>query len=99
MSEPSSGVPSEISDAEVEQPQQEPPERVELDVDEDKLEAWDKVKSAYEVEPGGEAVPNSSDTGRPDAEPPEEQSSGDGGTGDESSDDGTGDEGTDDEES
>ncbi len=61
MSEPSSGVPSEIADAEVEQPQEQgnQPERVELDVDEEKLEAWDKVKGDYQVNPGGEPVPNS----------------------------------------
>ena len=62
MSEPSSGVPSEIADAEVEHPgaaQADQPKRVELDVDEEKLEAWDKVKSDYQVNPGGEPVPNS----------------------------------------
>ena len=62
MSEPSSGVPSEIADAEVEQPDAgrvDQPERVELDVDEEKLEAWDKVKGDYQVNPGGEPVPNS----------------------------------------
>ena len=61
MSEPSSGVPSEIADAEVEQPAErgDQPERVELDVDEEKLEAWDKVKDDYQVNPGGEPVPNS----------------------------------------
>ncbi|MFC8503758.1 hypothetical protein ACFUC1_15480 [Pedococcus sp. NPDC057267] len=62
MSEPSSGVPSEIADAEVERPDAEREgrsERVELDVDEEKLEAWDKVKGDYQVEPGGEPVPNS----------------------------------------
>ena len=59
MSEPSSGVPSEIADAEVERPDTEHPDRVELDVDEEKLEAWDKVKGDYQVNPGGEPVPNS----------------------------------------
>jgi hypothetical protein len=68
MSEPSSGVPREIVDAEVEeQPAEEVPERVELDVDQDKLEAWDDVKNDYEVDPDGKPVPNSMDTGRPDA--------------------------------
>ena len=63
MSEPSSGVPGEIADAEVEQPTTEDsaPDRVELDLDEEKVEAWDEVKSDYEVEPGGEPVPNSMD--------------------------------------
>lgn len=59
MSEPSNGVPSEIADAEVEQPDTDHPDRVELDVDEEKLEAWDKVKGDYQVNPGGEPVPNS----------------------------------------
>ena len=39
MSEPSSGVPSEIADSEVETPASDAPDRVELDVDEEKLEA------------------------------------------------------------
>ena len=38
---------------------------VELDVDEEKLEAWDEVKADYQVEPGGEPVPNA----MADAEP------------------------------
>jgi hypothetical protein len=59
MSEPSSGVPREIVDSEVEPDAPEAPERVELDVDEEKLEAWDKVKGDYQVNPGGEPVPNS----------------------------------------
>ena len=67
MSEPSGGVPREIVDAEVpEQPAEEVPERVELDVDQEKLDAWDDVKSDYQVDPEGEPVPNSTDTGRPD---------------------------------
>jgi hypothetical protein len=63
MTEPSSSVPGEIADAEVEQetPEQATPERVELDVDEEKLEAWDEVKADYEVDPGGKPVPNSMD--------------------------------------
>jgi hypothetical protein len=69
MSEPSSSVPGEIADAEVTQSDTgttgttEPtePEEVHLDVDEAKLEAWDEVKSDYEVEPDGEPVPNSMD--------------------------------------
>ncbi|QGN56688.1 hypothetical protein [Nostocoides sp. HKS02] len=43
MSEPSSAVPGDI----------------ELDVDEEKVEAWDEVKADYQVEPDGQAVPNS----------------------------------------
>jgi hypothetical protein len=61
MSEPSSGVPSEIADADVQAPeaQAEEPEQVTLDVDEEKLEAWDEVKSDYQVEPDGRPTPNS----------------------------------------
>lgn len=43
----------------------ESPESVELDVDEEKLEAWNEVKADYQVEPGGEPVPNA----MADAEP------------------------------
>ena len=68
MSEPSSGVPAEIADAEVEQPSTEQPttdepDTVELEVDEEKVAAWDEVKADYQVEPDGEPVPNSMDTG------------------------------------
>jgi hypothetical protein len=34
------------------------PESVDLNVDEEKMEAWDEVKSDYEVEPGGKPTPN-----------------------------------------
>ena len=34
------------------------PESVDLNVDEEKMEAWDEVKSDYEVEPGGQPRPN-----------------------------------------
>lgn len=43
----------------------ESPQSVELDVDEDKMEAWDEVKSDYQVDPDGEAAPNA----MADAEP------------------------------
>jgi hypothetical protein len=59
MTEPSSGVPHEIADQEVEAETPEAPETVDLDLDEEKLEAWDKVKGDYEVNPGGQPVPNS----------------------------------------
>jgi hypothetical protein len=62
MSEPSSGVPSEIADAEVEAPTNDEPTTVELEVDQEKVEAWDEVKGDYQVEPGGRPVPNSMDT-------------------------------------
>ncbi|GAB3434426.1 hypothetical protein GCM10027517_02460 [Phycicoccus ginsengisoli] len=61
MSEPSSGVPHEVVDSEVGPSPEPAPESVELDVDEDKLEAWDKVKGDYQVDPGGEPIPNSQD--------------------------------------
>jgi hypothetical protein len=63
MTEPSSTVPGEIADAEVETDTQGQPEsdRVELHLDEDKIEAWDEVKADYEVEPGGVPLPNSMD--------------------------------------
>ena len=56
MTEPSSGVPSEIADANVDEDEATPaddqqPERVELDIDEEKMEAWDEVKSDYQVDP------------------------------------------------
>lgn len=62
MSEPSSGVPGEIADADVEEPRTDAePDTVELEVDEEKIEAWDEVKGDYQVDPGGEPVPNSMD--------------------------------------
>ncbi|MEO6411588.1 MAG: hypothetical protein ABIO48_03295 [Pedococcus sp.] len=67
MSEPSSSVPGEIADAEVEesssdgtQPEEEP-STVELEIDQDKLDAWDEVKGNYQVEPDGESVPTTTD--------------------------------------
>lgn len=65
MSEPSSGVPGEIADADVEQPTTEQPDTLELEIDEEKVEAWDEVKGDYQVDPGGEPVPNSMDQGAP----------------------------------
>jgi hypothetical protein len=65
MSEPSSSVPGEIADAEVERADNDPadgpdgPEQVELHLDEEKIEAWEAVAGDYEVEPHGEPVPNS----------------------------------------
>ena len=61
MSEPSSGVPGEIADAQVEEPTTGEPDTLELEVDEEKVEAWDEVKADYQVEPGGAPVPNSMD--------------------------------------
>ena len=71
MTEPSSGVPDEIADANVESPaQNDEQDRVELDVDEEKVEAWDEVKGDYQVDPDGKPVPNSMDVGDPGAEAP-----------------------------
>ena len=72
MSEPSSGVPGEIADAGVEEPATDEPTTVELEVDEEKVEAWDEVKGDYQVEPGGEPVPNSMDQVSPRIEEPAE---------------------------
>lgn len=67
MSEPSSGVPSEIADADVQTPegQADQPTEVTLDLDQDKLEAWDEIKSDYQVDPDGQPVPNSTETPDP----------------------------------
>ena len=46
---------------EQQEPEQQEPEHVDLHVDEEKVEAWNEVKSDYEVEPDGEPVPNSMD--------------------------------------
>ena len=61
MSEPSSGVPGEIADAAVEAPTSEEPTTVEIELDEEKVEAWDEVKGDYQVEPDGQPVANSLD--------------------------------------
>ena len=79
MSEPSSGVPREIVDAEAEEPVEQTPERVEVDVDQDKLDAWDEVKEDYQVDPGGVPVPNSMETGNGEADVDEDGTPADGG--------------------
>lgn len=62
MSEPSSSVPGEIADAEVDAPAAPTQaQSVEIDVDQDKVDAWEDVKSDYEVAPDGQPVPNSMD--------------------------------------
>ena len=66
MSESSSSVPGEIADADGEAEEsstQDTPSTVELDIDQDKVEAWDDVKDDYAVDPDGEPVPNSMDQG------------------------------------
>jgi hypothetical protein len=75
MSEPSSGVPSEIADAEVEETDTgaEEPTEVTLDLDEEKLEAWNEIKSDYQVDPDGGAVDDAVDdeTGDTEGQPDE----------------------------
>lgn len=61
MTEPSSGVPAEIADAEVTTPHEDRPS-TDLTLDQDKVEAWDEVKADYEVDPDGQPVPNSMDS-------------------------------------
>ncbi|EBM0725767.1 hypothetical protein XE97_25800, partial [Salmonella enterica subsp. enterica serovar Senftenberg] len=70
MTEPSSGVPSEIADANVDEDEattadDQQPERVELDIDEKKMEAWDEVKSDYQVDPDNQEdrLPGSDEEG------------------------------------
>ena len=86
MSEPSSGVPGEIADADVEQPTTEEPQTVELEVDEEKVEAWDEVKADYQVEPGGQPVPNSMDQADMTLADDDEDDDEDDGAGDEADD-------------
>lgn len=46
-------------------------EKVELDLDEDKLEAWDAIKSDYQVDPDAEDVPAGTDEdGMPEGNAP-----------------------------
>jgi hypothetical protein len=63
MSEPSSSVPGEMADAQVEEPQSgtDEVEKVELNLDEDKLEAWDDVKGDYQIDPDAESAPDTDD--------------------------------------
>ena len=70
MTEPSSSIPEDIANAGAEadeatsQPESSP---VKLNVDEEKLDAWDRIKSDYETEPDGQPVPNSMDQAQSDA--------------------------------
>ena len=43
--------------------QDSPPDRVDLNVDEEKLEKWEEVKSDYEINPDGKPMPNVWDAG------------------------------------
>lgn len=66
MSEPSSGVPERTSGAEVHEASEEQsqaPDQVQLDVDEEKLQKWDEVKSDYQIDPDGKPMPNIWDAG------------------------------------
>lgn len=71
MSEPSTGTsdiehePENADDASTS-----PESPIDLDIDQDKVDAWNEVKSDYEVDPGGEPVPNSMDQGATDTEGP-----------------------------
>ena len=81
MSEPSSGVPGEIADADVEEPTTDEPTTVELEIDEEKVEAWDEVKADYQVEPGGTPVPNSMDQAAVSLDEGDDEDDGDAGAG------------------
>jgi hypothetical protein len=64
MSEPSSNVPGEVADAQVDETTPEAPrgeDKVELHLDEDKVEAWDDVKADYQVDPDAEDTPPGAD--------------------------------------
>lgn len=67
MTEPSSGPHEERPRAHDEAPSSESPaaDSVELDIDKEKLDAWDEVKSDYQVEPDGQPSPNSMDAPMP----------------------------------
>ena len=56
MTEPSNGPHEDRPTADDETPSSEPPapDSVELDIDQEKLDAWDDVKSEYQVEPDGQ---------------------------------------------
>ena len=54
MSEPSTNIPGDVADAQVDATPADGPEtaeKLELDLDEDKLEAWNEVKGDYQVDP------------------------------------------------
>ena len=60
MSEPSTNIPGEVADAQVDETAAQAPEtdeKVELELDQDKLDAWDEVKSDYQVDPDAEDTP------------------------------------------
>jgi hypothetical protein len=61
MTEPSSGPHTDSTSADDDAPSSEPraADSVELDIDEEKVEAWDAVRSDYQVDPEGGPTPNS----------------------------------------
>jgi hypothetical protein len=87
MSEPSSNIPEDIANADGDTPAEPEETQVELSVDEDKLGAWNAVKSDYQVEPHGQPVANSmgeADTTMAATEETDDGSAGTHATGDES---------------
>jgi hypothetical protein len=87
MSEPSSNIPEDIANADVDTPAEPKETQVELSVDEDKLGAWNAVKSDYQVEPHGQPVANSmgeADTTMAATEETDDESAETEGTGDDS---------------
>jgi hypothetical protein len=87
MTEPSSNIPEDIANAEVEEDQSTPQKQpgVDLNIDQEKREAWDRIKSDYETEPGGQPVPNSMDQAQRDVAEAEEGGGDDDGEGDDES--------------
>ena len=62
MSEPSSSVPDDIADAQVEESATEDtPSTVELDIDQDQVDAWDEIKADYQVDPDAESASSSTE--------------------------------------
>jgi hypothetical protein len=87
MSEQGSNIPEDIANADVDTPAEPEETQVELSVDEDKLGAWNAVKSDYQVEPHGQPVANSmgeAETTMADTEEADDESAETEETGDES---------------
>ena len=86
MSEPSTNIPGDVADAQVDETSDttpETPEKVELVVDEEKLEAWDEVKSDYQVDPDADTRPaDSRPAGAEDDRPAADDGMADEGLGD-----------------
>lgn len=89
MTEPSSNVPEDIANPEFEEDQSATDQQPALDlkIDDEKREAWDRIKTDYEAEPHGEPVPNSMDTAQSDvAEAEDDEAQADEDDGDEGDD-------------